>query len=57
MGIATTGCGRWAFLEAATPNVLALDYVNKPFELMDMLDSVGRSPDRIHSQREAASFS
>jgi len=56
--IAATGSPSWdgkrEFLEAATPNVLPLDYVGKPFELTDMLDSVSRSLDRIHAQREAS---
>ena len=55
--IAATGFpsqdGKREFLEAATPNVLALDYISKPFELTGILDSVARSLDRIHAQREA----
>jgi len=56
--IAATGSpsteGEREFLGAATPNVLPLDYVGKPFELTDMLDSVSRSLDRIHAQRQAS---
>ena len=49
-----TADGKREFLEIDSRNVIPLDYVSKPFELTDMLDSVLRSLDRIHSQREAA---
>jgi len=56
--IAATGFpssdGKREFLEAAMPNILALDYISKPFDLTGILDSVANSLDRIHVQREAA---
>lgn len=56
--IAATGFpssdGKREFLESAMPNILALDYISKPFDLTGMLDSVANSLDRIHVQREAA---
>ena len=55
--IAATGFpssnGKREFLEAGTPNVIAMDYIGKPFELTDMLESVSRSLDHVHAQREA----
>ena len=56
--IAATGfptpAGEQEFRKTGSPNVIPLDYVSKPFELTAMLDSVSRSLDRIHTQREAA---
>ncbi len=53
--IAATGFpsadGKREFLEVSTPNVIALDYISKPFELTEMLESVSRSLDHIHAQR------
>lgn len=55
--IAATGFpspdGKREFLEIDSKNVIPLDYISKPFELSDMLESVFRSLDRIHTQREA----
>ena len=59
--IAATGFptpdGKREFLELDSQNVIPLDYVSKPFELSEMLDSVFRSLDRIHTQREALAAS
>jgi len=56
--IAATGFptpdGEQEFRKTGSPNVIPLDYVSKPFELTAMLDSVSRSLDRIHTQREAS---
>jgi len=59
--IAATGFpspdGKREFLEIDSPNVIPLDYISKPFELTDMLDSVSRSLDCIHDRRETLAAS